>query len=195
MIMKPYDWDQAEVFTGARHFLPSGLYVCRIVDAMPIDGKLTDKQTGKRVNVPALEIYFDIAGDSEFAGWFSDMHARFSKSAPVPWPYDGRYRQNIETPDGHTNGYFKGMIHAIEMSNNGYFWDWQEKSLIGREFGGVIQRQETHNPKDGKWYWNSRLIRIVASDALCDEAVPQDKARPKSQVQGAEVMPDEDIPF
>jgi len=47
-----------------------------------------------------------------------------------------------QTIKGDSLQYFKGFILAIEKSNPGYKWDWDEKKLSGKLFGGVFGQEE-----------------------------------------------------
>ena len=185
MIAMPFDWETAQGFTGEGRSLPAGAYICKIVNANP------DKS---KKGVDMLAIAFDIA-DGEYCDIYCDMYNRLKKeNAEAKWPNSGTYRQLIANMDGTTNGFFKGMILNIQASNPGYEWNWDEKSLKGKLFGGVFRREE-YLDNEQKARWTTRLFKILPVDGIENVKPPEDKPLDKAVHTTDGWVSDEQIPF
>ena len=42
---------------------------------------------------------------------------------------------------------FKAMIEAVEQTNNGFRWTWDEQKLVGKGIGMVLREEEYENRK------------------------------------------------
>jgi len=126
--MKKYaDYDKTEAFTGDYEQLEPGGYVCKILKVV-----LEEKDYGH-----LLRIGFDIA-EGEHKDFYKRQFARKKESnADAKWP--GMYYQTVKQDDLR---FFKGFIVAIENSNPGFKWDWDEQKLTGKLFGGVFGEEE-----------------------------------------------------
>lgn len=132
-MQKPTGYDDAQAFTGESNTLPPGGYICRI------NGARSEKsKTGKDM----LVISFDIV-EGEYKGFYRMKFDEDKKKNPEA-KWQGVYRQLTE---GDSLSYFKGMIEAIQESNPGYSWNWDENSLKGLLFGGVFRGEEFLNTK------------------------------------------------
>ena len=113
--------------------LPPGGYVIGILDA--------EEKTESWGAV--LEIKFDIS-EGEYKNHFSNQ---YKNSSLEDKRYKGVYRLNIPKDDGSeqdiwTARRFKTDITAIEASNSGFHWDWEEKKLVGKTVGAVFFSKE-----------------------------------------------------
>ena len=64
---------------------------------------------------------------------------------------------------------FKHFTNCIEESNVGYKWDWNERGLIGK-FVGVVMQEEEYLKKDG-----SVGVRLVVKDIkTCKQIIDGD---------------------
>lgn len=102
--------------------LPAGGYICKIKSVSDVPEK------------EYLKIEFDIA-DGKYKNWYADINKRTSK-----W-----YGNFIRSYKESATGFFKGFITAIEESNPGYKWNWQEQTLVGKWVGLVIAYEEYLN--------------------------------------------------
>jgi len=169
---KPKGYDECEAFIGGNGGakLEPGGYICRIRGAME-----ETSQNGYLM----LVVAFDIA-EGENAGFYDAIHREKIKSnLTAKWP--GLYRQGIENKDGTCSQYFKGMISAIEKSNPGYEFDWNEKTLTGKLFGGVFGEEEWID-QQGQVRTTTKLrwIRSVQAIRDGDFEVPAVKKLPKT---------------
>ena len=89
-----------------------------------------------------LKIYFDITSGDE-KGYFKkayDADARKDKK----WPNAGSF---IRSYKDSAASMFKGFTVAVEKSNKGYVWNFDEKSLVGKTVGLVVGEEEYQNQK------------------------------------------------
>lgn len=125
---KPDGYDNAQAMTGEFEKIVPGGYICIIKQA-----KMDKTSTGK----DALVLLFDIY-EGEHKDYFKRDFDHWKESNPdAKW--HGVFRQ---ITDGNSLPFFKGMITAIEQSNNGYKWAWDEATLKGKLFGGVFGEEE-----------------------------------------------------
>ena len=134
-------YDGVRGSTGAFERIEAGGYVCVIRRAY--------EEMTKRGNQPMLVIEFDVA-EGKYRDYFKDDYERRQRNATgyaqVKWR--GTYYQMVLDKDGNANTFFKGMMEAIEQSNPGYKWNWDERSLAGKRIG-VIFRDEEYLKSDG----------------------------------------------
>ena len=136
-----FDDAKKQAQAGSIGRLPAAGYVCMIL------GVAYDAGTDGKSDV--LTIQFDIC-EGEHADYFrkqyeantsEDKKWKGVKRIYVPMD-DGSER------DGWTKKTFAGWIAAVEESNPGYAWDWDEKKLKGKTVGIVFG--ETGTVIDGK---------------------------------------------
>lgn len=136
MINLPSDYRTARAFdgTGGPTLTPGG-HICRISAA-----KLDTARSGAEM----LVVAFDIAEGGAFDGYYKERHARATGYNPnAKWP--GVFRTGILNREGKTNGYFKGLITAIEESNPGYSFEatnGNEATLAGKMVGFCFGEEE-----------------------------------------------------
>ena len=113
--------------------IPAGGYVLKILDAKEVN---TDK-------CDYLKISYDIA-EGEYEGIYKKDYLA-NTSADKKW----RGSTNIFIPvddgsesDAWRKRVFENAIYAIESSNEGYRWDWDEKKLKGKIVGGVYRNRQ-----------------------------------------------------
>lgn len=128
---KPSNWDATEAFTGDFKTITPGGHVCQIKQA-----KVDTTTTGKEV----LILLFDIS-EGECKDFYAEQCGR-KKASNADAKWQGIYRQLTQDK---SLPFFKGLITAIEKSNNGYTWNWDEKTLAGKLFGGVFGQEEYIN--------------------------------------------------
>lgn len=164
--------------------LPEGGYVLKITaaeDAEDEHGNLKEY----------LRITYDIAEGPE-AG-------RFKDETP-----DNDFRhQFIRSYKQKALGMFKAFTNALEDSNPGYKWDWNEATLKGKLLG-VVFGYEEYEANDGSIKERLRVAAVKSADAIRkgDFKVPDLKKLPTSKaastaspVPGFSPMSDADLPF
>ena len=131
--MKKYDDVKAEKVSSGREMLPAGGYVCQILSARVESGEWGD----------TLVIAHDVC-EGEFSGIFKrdyDNNTREDKK------WRGTYRLRLPKDDGtESDGWKKrtlgNFIWAVEQSNSGYAWNWDEKTLKGKKIGLIYRNKE-----------------------------------------------------
>ncbi len=137
--MKQFSGFKAEKASSGREILPAGGYVCEIKSA-----KEEIFDWGSR-----LALAIDVV-EGEYAGFFKkdfDGNDREDKK------WRGIYRLSIPKDDGSekdgwTKRTFGNFIYAVQESNPGYTWNWDEKTLKGKKVGVLYRNKE--------WEYNGR---------------------------------------
>ena len=163
---KPTGYDETQAFTGQFEELAPGGYICRIRRA---------REEMSRAGRPMLRVFFDI-DEGERKGFYQRTFDRQSGNYDnASWK--GTYSQ---LTDGNSVAFFKGMITAIEESNPGYTFNWDEETLKGRLFGGVFGREE-YIGSDGKARMITKCLSIRSVAAVrAGIEPPKDKMLPSS---------------
>ena len=129
--MKPIaNWENVKENSGFKHLEP-GAYFIKILKVENIE----DKQY--------LKIYFDIADGSE-KGCFKKQYDEDNCGENKKWPNAGTF---VRSYKNSVAPMFRGFTNAIENSNKGYHWDWQEQTLVGKVAGVVIGDEQYLNQK------------------------------------------------
>lgn len=139
--MKPFANDFKPERSGvALEKLPVGGYVCKILKAEEVQTKAGSK----------LEISFDIE-KGDYRGFYKEnwkaqtfepKRWKGVISLWIPTPGDQNYDRSKKT--------FSNAIWAIEDSNPGYHWDWNEKALLSKYVGVIVGEREWElNGKSG----------------------------------------------
>ena len=162
---KPQGFDEAQSFTGDFETLELGGHICKI-NAVKIEYT-------QNTNAEVLVIAFDIA-EGKQAGYFQRRFEEAKKSnSQAKW--QGIYRQFTQ---GNSTPYFKGMIENIEKSNPGYNFvntGFDEKTLVGKLFGGVFGREQ-YKAQDGSLKFATKCRSIRTVDAVRNGVnIPEDK--------------------
>jgi len=117
---KIQNWDEVKE-AGTFTPLPVGPQICKIIAV--IDD----------TNKEYLKIEFDIA-DGEFKGTFAESEKQFGE-----WPIQGTTWRSYK-PTAYS--FFKNFITAIEKSNPGYNWNWDEQTLVKKFFVANFGEEE-----------------------------------------------------
>lgn len=162
---------------GELKTLPAGAYACKIIEVIDVPDK------------EYLDVYFDIV-EGEFKGYFTTLMNNSGKNY-------GRitrsYKQNALP-------FFKAFITAIEKSNPGYKWDWNEKSLNGK-FCAVAFRDEEYLV-DGQLKVRAKADEVRSLQALREGKIKIKELKkyegvvetPSEQPKLVELS-DEELPF
>ena len=154
MIKRPNNWNEIQEYTD-RPKLALGAYVCKVKKAVVQNNGYGDQ----------LCILFDIA-EGNYKGFYEED---FKANTQQDKKWKGVLRVWIPKDDGSekdewTKRSFKGFVTAVEKSNPGYQWNWDEASLAGK-FIGVLTRQEEWE-YNGKHGWAVRPFKALSVDAV-----------------------------
>ena len=194
--MKPFADYETTQAAGEFEKLPKGAYEVKIEQAKVTIYTGKDGSTFEK-----LEIAFDI-DKGEYAGYYR-RNLESQQQEDKKWK--GVLRIYVPKDDGSekdqwTKRKFKAIIQAIEDSNPGYHWDWNEAGLKGKIVGCIFQWMVwAMNGKSG-WFANPYNFIDVAKVRSGEFKLPDDKPLPKDQKPVdlnifAEDDSEEDLPF
>ena len=191
--MKPYEGYKSEAAqSGAYPMLPAGTYVAGIRN-VKIDGTEPDQQ---------LVLRLDII-EGEYAGYYTKRYQQESRDTNRRFPakYKGDYRIQIPSAGNTRRQHpewdvrtFNGALYAVEQSNPGYRWDWNEAGLKGKTVG-INVREGTYN---GNPF--TQIGRLEVADDVRKGLVKAMKPKaPSGSDQPANpsgpILVEEDVPF
>lgn len=157
--------------------LTAGGYVCTII------------HVEDEPNKQYLKIQYDIAEGDHKDHWAS-TNERFG------WWGGDFYRSYKDS----AAGMFKGFINAVEGSNPGYTWSWNEKSLEGKMIGIVLGEEEyTGNDGSVKTRLKVKTVKTVKDIRDGKFRIPplkrlEPSAEDKTVAETFEAI-DTDVPF
>lgn len=190
-MIKQYSGYAAKKSGGAREILPAGGYVARIVSA-----KVDSTQWGDK-----LIVAFDIA-EGDYREFFKKD---FDGNVNEDKKWRGVYRLSIPADDGSEQDEWKkrsfnNFAFALENSNQGYVWDWDESKLKGKLFGVLFRAKEWEiNNRTG---WTTEACSSIDAQSIRDGNFKIPKEKPlsnKSETTNAapmnEIEDDGELPF
>lgn len=140
---KDYDKAKEEAKKQPLGRLPKGPYICEIL-GVKLETIKTDK--GEK---QIIKVQFDIA-EGEYAKFFRNQfeanksdNKKYKGQTTVYIPLDDGTQE-----DGWTKNTFAKWTNALEESNEGYTWDWDESKWRNKKIGLVFG--ETGTVIDGK---------------------------------------------
>lgn len=166
--MQPiYGWETIEE-AGAYKKIELGGHIC-VIEGARIE---TTKSGGQM-----MVIAFDFASNDKQPRYFKDMFESDKKRNPQA-KWRGVFYQNFGTEQ--SNPFFKRLINRIIESNPGYQWNWDEKGLKGKRFGGVFGREEYENDK-GESKFSTKCMFVQNVEGIFEAAIPEDKLLTKAE--------------
>lgn len=190
--MKPYNGYKAERRVN-RVPLPAGGYVAKILKAEEVEYSWGS----------VLQLSFDIA-----EGEHKDFFAKdYKANTAEDKKWRGTYRLTVPADDGTdkdewTKRSFNDAMACIEESNNGYQWNWDEKSLAGKFIGILFRDREWE--MNGRTGWTTEAGKITTAADIREGTFKPLNAKPlnNSSASGAFASPatwepasDSDLPF
>jgi len=168
--MKKFNkFESAQVKKGSVfELLPKGAYVLKILKAV--------EEENKNGNGSHIKVAFDVA-----EGEYKDFYKKQFDASPNEdkhWPYDGVY--NLTAPDDSSPQWmidnFGTFVAALEDSNDGYHWDWDESKWKGLVIGALFRNEQSQ--KDGTIYDHNRPFWFRKADDIRNNKygrLPKDK--------------------
>lgn len=188
--MKPIkSYETAQVFTE--------------VEKLPVGGRIIEILAAEEINYSwgsVLEIKFDIA-EGEYKNFYTNQ---YKNSQLEDKKYKGTYRMNIPRDDGSemdewTARKFKSDMIAIEESNPGFHWAWDEKQLAWKKAGAVFFEKEWEFNGNTGFFTTVHSLRSTQSIRDGKFKIPKPKMLKNKPVETAgftEIdIGDNDLPF
>lgn len=192
------DYKETQAITE-RQKIPAGAYICVIKNAE------IKEYNGQYGNYEKLEISVDVT-EGEYKDFYANDY-RSQQGEDKRWR--GVLRLNVPSDDGSDydaflKRKFKTNILAVEDSNTGYRWDWDEKKLKGKKIGLLLQNKEWEY--GGKTGWTAQPYGFIAVENIREGKfkIPKDKPLKKgdsapqtspSAPADIEEIGDDDLPF
>jgi len=190
MVKLPNDW-RDHAFTGGGERLPAGGYVCKITG--------TEMKLSQKGN-EGLVLSFDIA-EGQYKDYYQNHESQ--KWQASLW-------QNTPNGDSRRDGFFYGMLTAIERSNPGFQVKVMDNGALDEtclegKYVGVVFRDE-EDEYNGVTFFRARPYQIRSVDEIRSgnfkpvepkTLTKQAPAKPKQDTipDGFEAIGDDDIPF
>ena len=128
--------------TGESTRLPAGGYICKYTNVEDVSEK------------SYLYMEFDIA-EGEYKDFYQKQFDTLT-TEDKHWPYDAVH--NLPAPDDNSPQWmidsFGTFIAALEDSNTGYHWDWDETKWKGLVLGALFRIEQTES--NGSIYDHTR---------------------------------------
>lgn len=184
--MKPIEGYDLVNEAGDFKRLPAGIYGVRIT-------KVVDHP-----NEEYLEIHSDIV-KGEYANYFKTLEESGMKDTST----------HLRSYKTKALPFFKAFVTAVEKTNPGYHWDWDEQKLVGKNVMAVFAEEE-YQTKDGNIIVVTNLVEFRSLEAFKEGRItvpPLKKLKPEdvklptpSEPQESKNLelvdiPDEELPF
>lgn len=173
-MIKQYNGAKAVQRSGGREPLPAGGYVAKILDA-----KVQSYDFGDM-----LVLSFDVA-EGDFKDFFK---TDYQNNPREDKKWRGTFRLSIPKDDGtekdewSKNG-FNNFIFAIEDSNPGYSWGWDETTLKGKMIGVLFRNKEWE--MNGNSGWTTECCAVEAVSIIREGKFKQPKDKPLTNKKSA----------
>lgn len=148
--------------------LPKGAYVIKLLN---VKEEVNKNNTGTY-----LKIAFDIA-EGEYAGFYKRAFENSTKE-DKKWPFDGTI--SISCPQDNSEQWlvdnFNKFMTAVEDSNEGFHWNWDETTLKDKLVGAKFYIEQSEY--EGKIYDHTKAKWFVAAQKVRDGKygkLPNDK--------------------
>ena len=172
--------------------LPKGAYVIKFLDIK--------EENNKSGSGSHLKIAFDIF-EGEYAGFYKKM---FDNSTKEDKKWNNDAVVFLTCPEDDSEQYivdnFNKFMTAVEDSNDGYHWNWDESTLKGKVVGAkfcIEQSEYNGNVYDhtkAKWFINAQKVRDGKYGQLPKDKLVAPSTGATEFTKVADI-PDEEIPF
>ena len=159
--MKPIEGYDLVNEAGEFKRLPAGIYGVKITKVVDVPEK------------EYLEIYCDIT-KGEYANYFKALVDNGLKDSS----------KTIRSYKTNALPFFKAFITAIEKTNPGFVWDWDEQKLVGKNVMAVFGEEYL---KDGEVKVRTNLVEFRSLDAYKEGKIKV------PELKKIELTPDLDI--
>ncbi len=187
--MKPINNFKPEAPKTGTQMLPKGLYVARIMN-VKIEGDEPDQRLVLRIEITEGEYanYYTERYQSDLARGNMFGVAKYKGDFRIQIPNEGNQKRQHYDWDLRT---FQNAIWAIEDSNAGYHWEWNEASLKGLNIG-INVREGSYNGNPYTSIGRLESLKMMA-EGKC--RVMKDMEPRGEADRTAEYMVSEEVPF
>lgn len=198
------NFDKVQAASGQQDELEPGGYLCKIMGAKIVT------YHGQSGDFDKLEVSVDI-DEGDFKGYYADDYR-----AQAQWGHDQKWKgilrlyapTNGDDPQAkRSQAIFKAFTDAVEASNPGYKWNWDEATLKDKRVG-VMFRSEEYD-FNGYHGWKTRPFKAESTEYIKSGKfeTPKPKALKKETSQPSAPYPnnnpdafsnipsDDDLPF
>lgn len=140
--MKPIEGYDLVNEAGEVKRLPAGIYAVKITNVVDVPEK------------EYLEVYCDIV-KGEFTNYFKLLTDSGLKDSS----------KSIRSYKNNALPFFKAFITAVEKTNPGYKWDWDEKKLIGKNVIAVFGEEE-YRDTEGNIKTSVKVVEFRSLEAF-----------------------------
>lgn len=186
-----YNGAQAQRMTGGAA-LPAGGYVAQIQSA-----RVETYNWGT-----VLVVAYDVA-EGEHKDHF---RKQFEENTDPNRKWKGTFRLTVPNESSQyfttEKRSFNNFIFALEESNSGYHFDWDEKHLKGKFFGALVRNKEFLSDKNEKITTTEcggctdiQSIRDGSFTPLKDKLLKEDAAPVQTASAIDDITDDDDLPF
>ena len=193
--MKKFDkFETAQIKKGSVFdSLPKGAYVLKILAAK--------EEPNKNSAGSHIKVAFDIA-EGEYKDFYKKQFDAITDEDKL-WPYDGVH--NLVAPNDDSEQWmidaFGTFVAALEDSNDGYHWDWDESKWKGLVIGALFRNEQSES--NGNVYDHVRPFWFRSAQSVRDGKygkLPKDRliGKPKTDPSGFMDIPsgsDDELPF
>lgn len=179
-IRKFGDYDKTQAY-GDYQPLPKGGYVVKIMGA-----QVCENSHGQYIKIGC-----DIA-EGEYKGFYANEY-KSQQSEDKKWHCN--YLLNVPNDDGSekdgwTKRRFKTFTEALEESNPGYHFDWDEQKFKGKIVGGLFNQRE-YQKNNGGTAWATNLAQICTVEKIRSGkfTLPEDKPLAGTPIPSAASAP------
>ena len=124
-----------------------------------------------------LKISYDIAS-GKFEGHFAQMWKQFNF-------WGGTFIRSYKET---ALSMFKGFINAVEKSNKGFVWNWNEQALKN-QYVGIILQEEEYIPQGGAHAGELRTRLVVSKVVEVEKIQKRDFTVPEKKCLSADKKP------
>lgn len=189
--MKPINGFKSEAPAAGSKMLPKGLYIGQIKN-VKLEGTEPDQHLVLRIDIT----------EGEYTNYYTDRYkADQERGSQYGVKYKGDFYLQIPNEDNRKREHFdwdmrsfNNAIWAIEDSNKGYHWDWNEACLKGKAVG-INVRQGSYNGIPYTTIGRLESTRMI-SEGKC-RLMPDMKPRGTTTESAApaDYPVDEEVPF
>ena len=195
--MKQYAGYEAKKSEAPEQSLPAGGYVAKILGA-----EVKEYEWGD-----VLIISFDIA-EGDYKGYFANRW-KADENSDFERKWKGVFRLNIPSekskyPNSDKRN-FNNCMWAVESSNKGYTWGWDESTLKNKMIGVLFRNREWE--MNGNTGWTTECCSVTSigdirggtfytpKDKPLKKAEAPKESPAKTALEAASIISDDELPF